>query len=478
MKRQKEKTRRRNAMLEDYWHIRTSRSLAPPERWWLLISAERRNLSWDSQLARRRRARCDVTRIVFKYLHVKDCIGVSHVCAYWRWLAINDPLLWTVLDGQSAFVPVLWARTGSEISVDVNMNLSEDTLGDVAWCIATHFTHMTSLTARRLDRDSESRMTSWAPLLDALSQPKPASALRLARLELDLSKATADEVRGLPLFPMGAFAPMSRLRELALIRTSTTSHQRRPNSESLPWVCGLVSAGLTESILDYFMCQDMHSVAVSSHWDRPMFNFLSDFHAQHMYIRATDDIACDLLVMDAGRRRRHVHTIASERLGIYPALWSSLILLTVCNENYAIKRPEAPTPHLKSLTLYYRRRSCEQTIDQIFLWRPLDLSGPPVSWSCHTLQTVTFAVANQLDHEEGWPLKPITLLSSAILDLVTCELANSNVSRVIIAGDSNTIQVRSDAEQQLPFELLFDTSAPAIPQKIEMSFDFEGFSRE
>ncbi|KZV90746.1 hypothetical protein EXIGLDRAFT_113359 [Exidia glandulosa HHB12029] len=79
--------------------------------------------------------------MVFGKLLLRDCVAVSHICAYWRWLAVNDPLLWTALAGSHARIPVLYARVGSTTAIDVQLDLRGDALDDIVSCISGYRPH-------------------------------------------------------------------------------------------------------------------------------------------------------------------------------------------------------------------------------------------------------------------------------------------------------------------------------------------------
>ncbi|KZV78714.1 hypothetical protein EXIGLDRAFT_847235, partial [Exidia glandulosa HHB12029] len=103
----------------------------------VVISAERGNLSHDKQLAAGARIVLlgeDVIRLVFHHLCLRDCITVSHLCVYWRWLAVGDPFLWTELNGNPAVIPVLWARSGA-VPIHATLRIDEKTSAEVSTCL-------------------------------------------------------------------------------------------------------------------------------------------------------------------------------------------------------------------------------------------------------------------------------------------------------------------------------------------------------
>ncbi|KZV78712.1 hypothetical protein EXIGLDRAFT_847230 [Exidia glandulosa HHB12029] len=177
----------------------------------VVISPERRDRSYAAQLASGAGIVAlgdDVTRMVFELLPFSSCIASSHVCAYWRALAVSDPLLWTVLDGDPALIPVLWARAGPDTAIDVCLDSGESSLEDVVSCISNNLQRMTGL--RVLVPNTDVQPAEWTNVLNTLSRPAPRMR------QLHLAAPSTEPYMSCSLARLG---PMRHLQELALLRT-------------------------------------------------------------------------------------------------------------------------------------------------------------------------------------------------------------------------------------------------------------------
>lgn len=477
----------------------------------MVVSAARRIASYDAQLAADAwvvKLGIDVTRLVFRLLSLEMCVVVSHVCAYWRWVAVGDPLLWTTLNGSPVALPVMWARAGLTTHIDVRISFRGSMGEDVSSCIIEHLSRMTSLKA--LARGAEALPKPdrlWNDVLQALCRPAP----RLIRLLLEgprwRNPQTATEI-----FPSTAFAFMSSLRQLSLLQVAvsdftllpptltsfaygdpgggsvihltfadlrnileTCSSLRRlrlcvdldilhPELDEAPPVpqqlkefkLGRTIRGgyntwrIIPRVLNYLEAARMDHVNVCHLGDEPVLGILNDFVAHTMSLLPTTFYrgTCDLLVVDLEGRLRRIRGANFERLDNFPGLWQSLATLTVCGDlTNPLPRPPPPTPSLQLLRIFFRRGRYPRTQDNITLWKTGD-----ESWQCPALTTVEFALAFPLANQPT--VQPITMPFRAVRHLVTGELASSRVTSVIVTRRDLTIS--SEPGERCSFSLQVD----------------------
>ncbi|KZV78713.1 hypothetical protein EXIGLDRAFT_847233 [Exidia glandulosa HHB12029] len=412
----------------------------------VVICSKRRALSYDTQLVARAHIVTlgdDVKRMVFGKLLLRDCVAVSHICAYWRWLAVNDPLLWTALAGSPARIPVLYARIGSTTAIDVQLDFRRDALDDIVSCISGYFDRMKSI--RLITEDGRRvRAAVWRRVLDLLSSPGQS----LQRLHLQ----NGDFIP--PTFALAARGTTSRLRELVLLGILIPDFSLLPAtlvsfaygsptcdcnvqlafrdlqtilrtcpalkdlwlSVALPvkfaeidcahpptvqlhrlWLNVMSDTTVTQQLLNFMTCRNMHHVDVCHFEDDLVHEVMQNLEGHVISILPStmwDDNVCDIVATDSGDRSRYIRGAELEQMRTYPLLWSSLVSLTMCGD---IKdRLEHPPPHspcLQSLRLLYHPisdlRATARTIDPVQPWK-LDNSD----WQCPNLHTVEFALSS------------------------------------------------------------------------------------
>ncbi|KZV90769.1 hypothetical protein EXIGLDRAFT_837599 [Exidia glandulosa HHB12029] len=408
----------------------------------VVVSAARRIMSYDAQLAAGARVvtlGVDVTRLVFRLLSLKMCVVVSHVCAYWRWVAAGDPLLWTTLNGSPVALPVMWARAGSTTHIDVRISFRGSMGADVSPCIIEHLSRMTSL--KVFARGAEALPKPdllWNDVLQALCRPAP----RLIRLLLEgprwRNPQTPTEI-----FPSTAFAFMSSLRQISLLQLKEFKLGRTIRGGYNTW-------RIIPRVLNYLEAARMDHVNVCHLGDEPVLGILNDFVVHTMSLLPTTFYrgTCDLLVVDLDGRLRRIRGANFERLDNFPGLWQSLATLTVCGDlTNPLPRPPPPTPSLQLLRIFFRRGRYPRTQDNITLWKTGD-----ESWQCPALTTVEFALTFPLSNQPT--VQPITMPLRAARHLVTAELASSRVTSVIVTGRDLTIS--SEPGERCSFSLRVD----------------------
>ncbi|KZV99637.1 hypothetical protein EXIGLDRAFT_831371 [Exidia glandulosa HHB12029] len=498
----------------------------------VIINAKRGNHSRDTQLAAGAFIIAlgdDVTRLVFHRLPISGRISASHVCAFWRWLAVGDPLLWTTLHGPRTVIPVLWSRAGSA-PVDVWLNFLESAIDDILSCLSAHLSRMRSLniTTRGYEVDVE----DWQRILDALCQPAPS----LSRLHLE-GPYDPTCVRG--VFPSAALQPRgtaSRIQKLALIRTAGLDFSLLPPTlthlalgdtswcecrltfrelQTLLRQCpGLrdlwlnvqadmsyaeldkasrpplalrkltlaldmdTELPLTQRVLEYLAHDGIHFVDVYNAESDPAHGIFHDVQASSMSIQIAKYFVshcADVTVTDTSNRLRRVSAANYLELRQSPRLWDTLTTLTVYGDPVKqLARPPPPVPRLVTLRVFWSRNRLYRTIDSIAPWRLIHEG----LWQCPALRVLELAVGTPAgQHEERRSQAgPVVIILSTILHFVARELSSGDVERVILRGGFNVL-LNLGTHEQIPFELRTDLSPVTIP-RLDTDPVFNGFDRD
>ncbi|KZV90749.1 hypothetical protein EXIGLDRAFT_837587 [Exidia glandulosa HHB12029] len=452
------------------------------------ISAERRNQSFDDQLAAGARVISlgdDVTQLVFSHLTLGECIVISHVCAYWRCLALADPFLWTELKGNAAIAQVLWARSGV-MPVDATMMLTEDTITEVLTIIPQNLSRMVGLGVITRAAHSPPLM-AWSEVLHILCQSAPL----LERLHLERPDWWMRSPRP-PIFPL-RFRPSvhaPRLRTLAILNMVITNFSWLPSTLTsfaygasgngrilltgpelhailqcrslenlwLSVVAGTIShaeifaagpasvslkrlrlgphwKGAALPLLDYIGHQSLQNIEFYDSLEFRPSSVLDSFQGHHMVIHPTTASRgdCNIVVSDSENRTRHIRATRLRLIAHYPSLWESLASLTLCGDTDALSDYwYPPVPRLGVLTLFYHRATAQRTLDPILLCK----DDVPGGWDCPALHTLVFALASPSESgPDAQALKPINLPAKAVLRFVTDVLSSADVIRILVRGD-------------------------------------------
>ncbi|KZV90743.1 hypothetical protein EXIGLDRAFT_770500 [Exidia glandulosa HHB12029] len=491
----------------------------------VVISAERGNLSHDQQLAAGARIVLlgqDVIRLVLHHLCLLDCITVSHVCVYWRCLAVGDPFLWTELNGNPAVIPVLWARSGA-VPIHATLRIDEKTSAEVSTCLRENVSRFKGLAVIMRTWDNASSI-AWTELLRLICQPVP----YLKRLHLE-SPSQGGEF---PVFPPAAFRfPNSAfgLYELSIMNMRVTDFTRLPPTltsfaydyspggvvtftlrdldiimQTCPalqelWVSvdgfhlsppefdaagtppitlkrlslGYGSFFGILRTLEYLGHAGFEHLDVYDDLDFPVHAILRDFQAKDIVVyRPTWSYGqCDVLASDSTDRTRCVRATTLQNISGYPRLWESITALTLCGD--LVKPLNHPPPtviHLERLVLFYHRGTVRRTLETIEPWR--QGSDP---WCCPKLRALEFALAAGSSYMQ---LQPITLLGEALLRFVSEELSSANLTRVLVRGPANGWRVQTTPEQSASYPFSLESDHTAYEVRSAPGTGFEGFHRD
>ncbi|KZV90745.1 hypothetical protein EXIGLDRAFT_837586 [Exidia glandulosa HHB12029] len=494
-----------------------------------VISTERRNLSQDAQLAAGARVVAlgdDVTLLIFHSLRLSDRITVSHVCAFWRALALGDPLLWTpaLHSRRSSAFPLLWSRT-APVAIEVNLDIAPvKGPRNALTCLSHDISRITKLT---ITASAYISVPEWTPVFETLCQP--ARALTHLRIEGQSSGLEYWTIPSAAFLDGGA---ASRLQELVLHRVTISDFSVLPTTLrsltyepdiSVPEVYALLrqcsrlqclwvnisldafpdhqptpppplqlqrlilcpdefDAEFLQPVLDHLrVLECVHAIDLFNTYKYPLHGILRDFDAQEMTIQRTSklEVDCDVTVIDSMTRFRRIRAANSYTLyHEFPMLWERLTTLTICGHLFtAFERPPS-VPRLELLRLFYPCDREERTVEDIYPWQSGWEGHTMDRWYCPSLRTVEFALATWPDDDSGRSgVEPIVLLSTAITNLVVDGLSRGSVRTVIVRGDGLRVQSGDDEHRSQSFSLLFDTNPFSVSLFYTDPF-FRGYSPE